>query len=393
MSEIALNVVDPPRTGEESTELLHAYKLDGRAPDNRDAESTGSSKGSYGSTADVENSADAAKRSERLNLVMVWLITGIQAAVLGVNYALSILVDPVQRDHPNWNHKAPVIAQSIMVCVSGVSCGFIGRLLRSMGPRKSGLVGAAFVTVGFLLVGIGLASDQEWLFYLAWLLVGAGLGIANMNTITYITTWNPARRGFAGGYFGTTLGAGTIAWTQAFPNLPWRPHFIYFGIAVVMFAGLAPTSLFMRAVPAPSTAVKPTLEPFLVPYKRMLGRPTFWALLVAFWCSLTAGWGFVTQFPQVFQSLTKDSLHAANTLTTYIVALYTLSRLFWGAVSDKIGRKHAYFLYLLGQAVSYAILPTVAKHSVAGGVFVFFVAVSLLRTLLTFSGLRTGQQR
>jgi len=96
-----------------------------------------------------------------------------------------------------------------------------------------------------------------------------------------------------------------------------------------------------------------------------------------FFFNLSPGWGLVSVYADMFQKISGSSQDIATNYTTIANASYTIGRLFWGVISDLIGNKRCYFIFLTCQSLFFALLPTVAKFN-----FGFFLTlVSVICTL------------
>ncbi|WP_269527114.1 OFA family MFS transporter [Coraliomargarita parva] len=131
-----------------------------------------------------------------------WLIAasavGIQTSI-GSIYAYSAWKMPLENTF-GWSSTKTSMAFSIAIFCLGLSAAFLGRFIQSQGPRKGGLIAAAFFCCGLIGAGIACTLENLWLFYLCFgVISGIGLGVGYITPVSTLVKWFPDRRGLATG--------------------------------------------------------------------------------------------------------------------------------------------------------------------------------------------------
>src|SRR3954465_6313232 len=98
---------------------------------------------------------------------------------------------------------------SIAILMLGLSAAFGGTWVERNGPRKAMFVAACCWGAGFLVAALGVATDQLWVVYLGYgVLGGIGLGIGYISPVSTLIKWFPAPPGLAPGTALMGLGGG-----------------------------------------------------------------------------------------------------------------------------------------------------------------------------------------
>jgi MFS family permease len=127
----------------------------------------------------------------------------------------------------------------------------------------------------------------------------------------------------------------------------------------------------------------PALNGALVRTKQAVRTPAFYLLWIVLFCNVTAGIGILEEASPMIQDFFRGT--DGNTAITAgmaagFVGLLSLAnmggRFGWSTLSDKIGRKWAYILYLGVGLVMYFLLATVGGVSVALFVFLGFMIIT-----------------
>ena len=150
-----------------------------------------------------------------------WLIV---PAALGIHlcigsvYAWSIFnpalvkqVGVVLSAADDWSLKDVVWIFTVSIVVLGLAAAIAGRWLEQVGPRMVGVVSACCWGGGFIVGGIGIITQQLWLLYLGYgVLGGCGLGLGYVSPVSTLIRWFPDRRGMATGMAIMGFGGGAM---------------------------------------------------------------------------------------------------------------------------------------------------------------------------------------
>src|SRR5215203_2237036 len=142
-----------------------------------------------------------------------WLFPPAALAVhlsIGQVYAFSVFKEPLV-SHFDSSLTAIGIVFSIAIVMLGLSAAVLGTWVERSGPRKSMLTAALCWASGFLVGALGVATDQLWLVYLGYGVIGGiGLGIGYISPVSTLIKWFPDRPGLATGMAIMGFGGGAL---------------------------------------------------------------------------------------------------------------------------------------------------------------------------------------
>jgi len=271
------------------------------------------------------------------------------------------------------------------------------------------MVAAAFCrSVGFLVGAAGIATNQLWLLYLGYGVIGGiGLGIGYISPVSTLIKWFPDRPGLATGMAIMGFGGGALIASPVSSTLlavydsGFDPDdvtsvasgsavaslFVTLGLAylVVMLFGA-----WLVRVPAadwqpegfdPSEVKEEKLVTTeSVTAKNAVKTLPFWLLWIVLFCNVTAGIGILEQASPMIQDFFRDgggSSSVAPAAAAGFVGLLSISnmagRFLWSSTSDYTGRKRIYVGYLGVGMVCYGLLALFGD--VSTGLFVLLAGV------------------
>jgi len=329
-----------------------------------------------------------------------WLFPPAALAVhlsIGEVYAFSVFKAPLVT-HFDTSLTAIGAIFSIAIVMLGLSAAFLGTWVERSGPRKSMATAAVFWSSGFLVAALGVSSDQLWLVYLGYgVLGGIGLGIGYISPVSTLIKWVPDRPGLATGLAIMGFGGGALIASPLSTKLLGQfadkpedaiaPTFVTLGLIylVAMLLGSA-----VARVPAegwvPDGYVAPTDHGTAmrttgnVRAANAIRTRSFWLLWIVLFCNVTAGIGILEQASPMIQDFFSgvDASEAAG-----YVGLLSLAnmagRFVWSSTSDVIGRKPTYMGFLGIGAILYLVLVLAGTSSL-----VLFVALTAI--VLSFYG-------
>lgn len=340
-----------------------------------------------------------------------WLIPPAALAVhlcIGQVYATSVYKTALV-SHFDSTLTAVGVVFSIAIVMLGLSAAVAGTWVDRNGPRAAMFVSACFWVTGFLVAAAGIASEQLWLVYLGYGVIGGiGLGIGYISPVSTLIKWFPDRPGLATGMAIMGFGGGALVasplsgrlmalYDSAYDSSD--PTSVADGHAVMLlFLTLAALYLvfmmfgaFTVRVPAddwkpdgwePSqVAAKELVTTASVTASNAIRTPQFWLLWTVLFCNVTAGIGILEQAAPMIQDFFREggsssvSAAAAGGFVGLLSIANMAGRFVWSSTSDVVGRKPIYVLYLGVGLVAYVLLATLGSTSTA--LFVLFAAVIL----------------
>jgi OFA family oxalate/formate antiporter-like MFS transporter len=252
-----------------------------------------------------------------------------------------------------------------------------GWLIDRLGPR-------AFMSIAGILCGVGWAAlghagtlSELYVFYS---IAGFGAALVYCGSMGIALKWFPDKRGLAAGLIAAGFGSGSALFTWLIARLihdhGYQTAFLYTGVAQGLVIVLAaqflenPATVQIASGTSARVQVRSHGEDFNS--WEMLQTPHFYLL---FGMALMMGIGGLMVTAQVAPMA--DSYKIGAAFLSLALLLNPLAngggRLFWGMVSDVIGRERTMFIAFLLQSVFLVSMVTVGRTSPA-----LFVACSAL---------------
>ena len=152
-----------------------------------------------------------------------WLIPPAALAVhlsIGQVYATSVYKSALVQ-HFDTSLTRVGFVFSLAIVMLGLSAALFGTWVDRNGPRAAMVVAAVFWSSGFLVAALGISSDQLWLVYLGYgVLGGIGLGIGYISPVSTLIKWFPDRPGLATGMAIMGFGGGAMVASPLSPDPP-----------------------------------------------------------------------------------------------------------------------------------------------------------------------------
>ncbi|MGY5884422.1 OFA family MFS transporter [Modestobacter lacusdianchii] len=343
-----------------------------------------------------------------------WLIPPAALAVhlcIGQAYATSVYKAALV-SHFDSTLTAIGIVFSIAIVMLGLSAALFGTWVDRNGPRAAMFTSAVFWVSGFLVGSLGIATEQLWLLYLGYGVIGGiGLGIGYISPVSTLIKWFPDRPGLATGMAIMGFGGGALIASPLSRQLMNWYDPAYDGTAGTTPSGNAVAGLFLTLallylvfmmfgafiVRVPADDWKPAgFDPSSVKQKALvttesvsagnaIKTPQFWLLWTVLFCNVTAGIGILEQAAPMIQDFFRDgetSAVAAAAAGGFVglLSLFNMGgRFVWSSTSDYIGRKGIYTVYLGVGLVLYVLLATVGSSAV-------WLFVALAAIIISFYG-------
>ncbi len=311
--------------------------------------------------------------------VIVLLCTILQLC-FGTVYAWSFFQTMLVRQL-EWTNTETAVAFAVTIFSLGIAAAWAGMVLPRLGPRKLALAGSILFSLGYLVAALALERDNLLLFYFGYGVIGgAGIGFGYVTPVATAAKWFPDKKGLATGIVVMGFGVGAFLFSrllapflvvQTEEDLP----LIFMWLGIIFAVVLIPISLLISNPPknflAPAGAAAASPDPAGADQpgfvSHCLRSREFIIIWLIFFFNISAGISVIS-----FQSsLLQDVWGLADpTLDPEVLAQYGatliavsslcngLGRLFWGLLSDHIGRVSVFRILLASQMVVFAILMT-----------------------------------
>jgi MFS family permease len=337
-----------------------------------------------------------------------WLVPPAALAIhlsIGQAYAFSVFKLPLtkvigitQSAPSDWKQTQLAWIFTIAIVFLGLSAALFGRWLEHAGPRKSGVVAACCWGIGFFISALGVSIHNIWLIYLGYgVLGGCGLGLGYITPVSTLIKWFPDRRGMATGMAIMGFGGGALIASplsqlllnhyKSASSVGVTETFLTLG-AIYLLAMLFGAFLFR--IPAPGwrpagwTPRAPSSRGLIthrhVHVDDAIKTGSFYLLWAVLFLNVTAGIGILEQASPMIQEMFKGRVKAdAAAGFVGLLSLFNMAGRFgWSSLSDRIGRKATYAIFLSLGPVLYLALPYAGR---IGSVALFVCAAVLILTM------------
>jgi OFA family oxalate/formate antiporter-like MFS transporter len=267
----------------------------------------------------------------------------------------------------------------IIIGTIGLSAAFGGILVDKLGPKIVCTIGVIMYGIGVLLGGLALNSGNIWFLYLGYGLIGGiGNGLAYVVPIATLIRWFPDRRGLITGLSVMGFGLGAFFIGKIVPGLinSMGVANAFFVLGTVYLIGNTLAALVLRNPPAgwlpdgftPSTKTVSAADSFS--WAEAKQTPQWYMIWGMLFLNVSAGMGLLSKLSPMAQEVISAAQGITDPAQLAILGggvLATasifngLGRLFWAAMSDKIGRKNVFLTMFATQAALYFYLPQVTS--------------------------------
>ena len=345
-----------------------------------------------------------------------WLIPPAALAVhlcIGQAYATSVYKTALVKHFDSNNTKVGIVF-SIAIVMLGLSAAVRGTWVDRVGPRKAMFTAACFWGTGFLVGAVGIATEQLWLLYLGYGVIGGiGLGIGYISPVSTLIKWFPDRPGLATGLAIMGFGGGALIATPLSQQLmSWYDPNYNSAVATSVASGSAVAKLFVTLgivyflvmmygvfnIRVPAEGWRPEgFDPATLKTKELvttnsvsaanaIKTPQFYFLWVVLFCNVTAGIGILEQASPMIQDFFRSNggvstvtVAAAGGFIGVLSLANMAGRFIWSTTSDAVGRKPMYMIYLGVGILAYLGLATIGHNAT-------WVFVLLAMLIISFYG-------
>jgi MFS transporter, OFA family, oxalate/formate antiporter len=253
-----------------------------------------------------------------------------------------------------------------------------GWLIDRLGPRTFMSVAGLMCGVGWSALGYASTLTELYVYYSV---AGFGAALVYCGSMGIALKWFPDKRGLAAGLIAAGYGSGAALFTWLIADIirktNYRDAFLYSGIGVGFIIIIAAQFLEnpKHVAQVPASAVKTRSHGHNFSSWEMLQTPHFYLL---FSMALMMGIGGLMVTAQVGPMADTYKIGSAALATALFVNPLANGggRLFWGWVSDHIGRENTMFMAFLLQSLFLVGVVTVGRWSpvlfIASTALVFF---------------------
>ena len=305
---------------------------------------------------------------------------------LGAVYAWSVFSSALQKAEP-FKLSKPEATLPFETAIGMIFIGTYlgGRIQDRRGPRTVAVIGSLLYGIGVIVASFAHDASHLAVLVIGYgVLAGFGLGLAYIVPIAMLQKWFPDKRGLITGLAVGGFGFGAVitapiaqALVRRHPDVP-TSAFLPLGIAYLVFSVAG--ALFFRNPPegytvpgyTPATAGKVVDSGVDYTQGEALKTWQWYTLAATLTLAVLAGISFISQAAASFADIAGYTALAAASAVGFLGLFNGAGRIFWAAVSGRIGRMPTFVTILALEGICLLLIPHV--HN---AVF-FFVLVAVV---------------
>jgi MFS transporter, OFA family, oxalate/formate antiporter len=285
--------------------------------------------------------------------------------IANLQYAWTLFVGPLQKS-TGWKLSDIQFAFTLFILFQTWVQPFDGWLIDRLGPR--GFVTAAGIMCGLGWAGMGYATSLPML-YVLYCLAGTGAAFVYSGAVGSALKWFKERRGLASGIMTAGFGGGTALFIPFIQSMIGSKGYQSTFIATGVLQGIviAVVAQFLRHPPAAAAPAQAGSKAATSVDKKqfttieVLRTTQFYVMYVAFVLMATGGL-LVTANAGPMAKSWGFSITLAATLSPLANGA---ARIFWGWISDRLGRESTMMVTFVLQAFCLVAVATLGQISTA----------------------------
>lgn len=290
---------------------------------------------------------------------------------LGTAYIWSVFQTGVANYLFAGNNANAALTFSLLLAILSIGSAFGGKIQDKIGPKPVIITGGVILALGFFLSSL-VKPSVGWLIWVTYGgLGGLGMGFIYSTTIACCQKWYPDKRGLISGIIVSALGFGGVIFTpiaesliksigkniQGIGELKTFALLALIFLVICTLGGLfivnPPEDYKPKGWTPPEKKVGLTIRQYSP--LEMLKTPNYYLLTFTLMLACMAGLMMIGFAKPIAEA--KGVSPSIAAVGVMIIAIFnSLGRLFWGWVSDKIGRKQTVLILLI---LSACIIPLV----------------------------------
>lgn len=285
---------------------------------------------------------------------------------LGAIYIWSVFRIPLQNEL-NLSPSQATLPFSLVLIFFAIATIIGGRWQDKAGPRLVATVGGVILGIGMLIPAF--LHSFIWLVIGYGIVLGIGIGFTYVCPVSTGVKWFPDKRGLITGLSVAGFGAGALIVAplarQLIDNVGVFKTFAIMGI--VFLCIIVISSQLLRNPPdgwtpegwTPPEKAQMTTQEFGV--GRMLHSRQFYLIWIIYFFGCTTGLMVIGQTSPIGQKLACLTPKTAAFAVSILAIFNAIGRIFWGKVSDILGRIRTLSLMLLICGIAILLYNTIEK--------------------------------
>ncbi len=280
---------------------------------------------------------------------------------LGSIYAWSIFKLPLMRAH-GWTGPETGFAFTLAILFVGIATALGGGLVDKAGSRKIAVFASILFACGTLLSGLADTLGSKHLLWLGYGIIGgAGNGLCYITCIAVLLRWFPGKKGLISGLgvMGFALGAAVLGKIGPFLILKFGVAKTFYILGALFIVVLPLLALNLENPVNEPCADNKTVSGMTI--NEALKIRQFYLMWFILFLNVVAGVAVMSNLSPMAQMQAGISAVSAGILISAVSLFNAFGRIFWAALSDKIGGKIVFMLMLGTQSFVMAFLPSVSN--------------------------------
>ncbi|MBP2645761.1 MAG: yhjX 2 [Firmicutes bacterium] len=293
--------------------------------------------------------------SKRWFYLSVCILTNL---CIGIFYAWSVFQRPLASFN-GWDGKEVALVFTIVMGTGSFMPLVAGKLQQYMEARWVIFIGGILLTIA--VAGGGIVNSLVGLYLVSGVLGGIGNGLIYGSGMSNIVKFFPDKSGMASGLLAAGYGAGAVVWAPLASNLIVAfdvsiTFKILAGVFFVICCGLSP---LVKSAPdqyrpagwQPSRSQAQAAGSDKT-WRQMLQDTQFYILFLIFVLGTMSGLMVLGFASPIAQDTLKISPQEASVVVGYLALAMVAGKIFWSAISDKIGRYPVFIAIFLLTAIA-----------------------------------------
>jgi OFA family oxalate/formate antiporter-like MFS transporter len=287
---------------------------------------------------------------------------------IGSAYAWSVFQKPLIAMF-KWSTSQASLAFTLSLSLVPLAMIVAGKVQDQKGPRM--VITAGGVIFGAGIIAAGFTESLGFLYLTYGVLGGLGIGTIYACTVANTVKFFPDKRGLASGLVAAGFGSGAVLIaplaTALIQNYGVLSTFKILGvgylIAIIIaaqFVKTAPVGYKPEGWEPPAPSAK-TISGIDKNWKEMLADPIFYVLWGMYTIGCISGLMIIGHASPIGQEMVKLTPQMAALAVSILALANTGGRIFWGWVSDKIGRYAAVMGMFVVSAAMMFILDSISS--------------------------------
>lgn len=282
------------------------------------------------------------ENSKRGSFLIVGMLI---CACTGFGYAWSVFQLPLIEKF-GWSTADVSLTFTLNIMSTSLVPALVAKIFRSIKTRH--LVWVGGFIFGASVLGSGYVQSLSQLYLTAGIGTGLGIGILYPSITSYSVKFFPDRRGLVAGLLAASFGSGAIIWAPIAVRLmeSYGVLAAYKVLGVIFLAGIGLLSFRITDAQPGNIQERVNMEttnssvnhPADKTSREMLKSPKYYIFVALFAIGSTSGLMIMGHAAPIVQDTLKVSAGTAAIVVGLVAIANTSGRLFWGWLSDSVGR-------------------------------------------------------